>query len=73
MSGQHNQRNNNLRDRPRQRRREDSPTVALSKQLSWLLRHGLEQSGLQVRTDGYVSLTELVFHSRIFILQRLIL
>ena len=73
MSEQDNKRNNNARGRPRQGRREDSPSVALSKQLSWLLRHGLEKSGLQVRTDGYVSLTELVFHSRICILQRLIL
>jgi hypothetical protein len=47
-------------DRPRKNNRNDSPTVALSKQLSWLLRHHLDESGLEVRTDGYVRLDELV-------------
>jgi hypothetical protein len=60
MSRQHNRSNKSTRDQPRQGRREDNPTVALSKQLSWILRHGLEKSGLQVRTDGYVRLDELV-------------
>jgi len=49
------------RRRQQNRPRNDSPSVALSKQLSWLLRHGLDQSGLAVRKDGYVSLDELVF------------
>jgi len=61
MSRQYNRSNKNTHDRPRQGRREDNPTVALSKQLSWILRHGLEKSGLQVRTDGYVKLDELIF------------
>jgi len=49
------------RQRQQNRSRNDSPTVALSKQLSWLLRHGLDKSGLTVRNDGYVTLDELVF------------
>ena len=60
MSRQYNNSNNaSTRDRGR-RERNDSPTVVLSKSLSWLLRHGLEQSGLHVRNDGYVRLDELV-------------
>jgi RNA:NAD 2'-phosphotransferase (TPT1/KptA family) len=51
---------NNTKGRPRRNNRNDSPTVALSKQLSWLLRHNLDKSGLQARNDGYVRLDELV-------------
>jgi RNA:NAD 2'-phosphotransferase (TPT1/KptA family) len=40
--------------------REGGHNIALSKQLSWLLRHGLDKSGLDVRTDGYVGLDDLV-------------
>lgn len=39
---------------------EESPMVALSKSLSWLLRHHLDTSGLEVRSDGYVRLDQLV-------------
>src|SRR5271155_6120921 len=61
MSRQYNRNNNdNTRDRPRQNNRNDSPTVALSKALSYILRHGLDKSGLKVRNDGYVRLDELV-------------
>lgn len=46
-------------------RRENGPnkssTVVLSKQLSWLLRHGLDKSGLEIRSDGYVRLDKLVY------------
>jgi len=48
------------RDRRRRNNPHDSPSVALSKQLSWLLRHGLDKSGLPVRNDGYVQLDALV-------------
>jgi RNA:NAD 2'-phosphotransferase (TPT1/KptA family) len=46
----------------RKRRRvcDESPMVVLSKQLSWLLRHHLDTSGLEVRNDGYVRIAELV-------------
>src|SRR2546421_10794622 len=44
------------RDRRRRNNPNESPSVALSKQLSWLLRHGLDKSGLPVRNDGYVQL-----------------
>ena len=61
MSRQHAKKDAGKRDGTRQsNRRNDSPTVALSKQLSWLLRHGLDKSGLEVRNDGYVRLDELV-------------
>lgn len=60
MSRQYNNNSGaSTRDRGR-RERNDSPTVVLSKSLSWLLRHGLDQSGLDVRNDGYVRLDELV-------------
>lgn len=48
------------RDRRRRNNPNDSPSVALSKQLSWLLRHGLDKSGLPVRNDGYVQLDAVV-------------
>ena len=46
--------------RKRRRVRDESPMVVLSKQLSWLLRHHLDTSGLEVRNDGYVRIDELV-------------
>jgi len=46
--------------RKRRRVRDESPMVVLSKQLSWLLRHHLDTSGLEVRNDGYVRIAELV-------------
>lgn len=38
----------------------DSPTVRLSKTLSWLLRHGAQSQGLPMREDGYVRVEDLV-------------
>ena len=38
----------------------DSPEVRLSKTLSWMLRHGAAQEGLQMRSDGYARVQELV-------------
>jgi 2'-phosphotransferase len=59
MSRSFNQ-NNNANSGRRQNNRNDDPIVRLSKSLSWILRHGLDQSGLQARSDGYVRLDELV-------------
>jgi RNA:NAD 2'-phosphotransferase (TPT1/KptA family) len=58
---------NHPRDRSRRNNRNDSPTVALSKQLSWLLRHNIDKSGLQARSDGYVRLDELVRPYSLFV------
>jgi hypothetical protein len=52
--------NKDKTNRSRQNNRNESPTVVLSKSLSWILRHGLDKSGLQARSDGYVRLDELV-------------
>jgi 2'-phosphotransferase len=38
----------------------DSPEVRISKTLSWLLRHGAQDAGLKMRTDGYVKVDDLV-------------
>ena len=47
----------------RQGRRNESQDIALSKALSWLLRHHLDKSGLEVREGGYVRVDELVSSS----------
>lgn len=41
----------------------DSPDVRISKTLSWLLRHGAQSEGLEIRTDGYVKVDDLVWLS----------
>jgi RNA:NAD 2'-phosphotransferase (TPT1/KptA family) len=38
----------------------DSPTVRISKTLSWLLRHVADSEGLEMRGDGYVKVSEMV-------------
>ncbi|EDV96702.1 GH16409 [Drosophila grimshawi] len=38
--------------------------VQLSKQLSWLLRHGAQKEGLTIQPDGFVSINEILKHSR---------
>jgi 2'-phosphotransferase len=38
----------------------DSPDVRISKTLSWLLRHVADAEGLEMRTDGYVKVSEIV-------------
>src|SRR5271154_5692590 len=60
MSQPYNKVNSSGRGGSHNNCRDDSPTVALSTQLSWLLRHHLDNSGLQVRRDGYVRLDEPV-------------
>ncbi len=37
----------------------DSPEVRTSKTISWLLRHGAENEGLPMRSDGYVRVTDM--------------
>lgn len=43
-----------------QGRRNEDPDVQLSKTLSWILRHGAKGEGLEMRSDGYVKLDDLV-------------
>lgn len=38
----------------------DSPEVRTSKTLSWILRHGAASEGLEMRSDGYVKVNDLV-------------
>lgn len=38
----------------------DSDDVKISKNLSYLLRHGAVKEGLNIRSDGYVKLDELL-------------
>ena len=38
----------------------DSPDVRLSKTITWLLRHGADSEGLEMRADGYVKVSEMV-------------
>ncbi|EAR94249.1 RNA 2'-phosphotransferase, Tpt1/KptA family protein (macronuclear) [Tetrahymena thermophila SB210] len=42
------------------KRRDDNPDVGLSKKLAWLLRHGAEKEGLNMGSDGYVLLQEIM-------------
>lgn len=41
-------------------RANDSPEVRLSKSLSSILRHNAAKEGLEMRSDGYVRVDELV-------------
>lgn len=38
----------------------DSPDVAASKGLAYILRHGAEKEGLHIRSDGLVRLVDVV-------------
>ncbi|GJJ78664.1 2'-phosphotransferase [Entomortierella parvispora] len=42
----------------------DSPTVRLSKALSWLLRHNAAAQGVAIRPDGYVLIKDVLAHSK---------
>lgn len=42
------------------RPRNDDPLVAISKNLSWLLRHGAIEEGLNIDKDGFVRLSEIL-------------
>ncbi|KAG0071422.1 hypothetical protein BGZ89_010644 [Linnemannia elongata] len=44
--------------------RGDSPTVRLSKALSWLLRHNAVSQGIAIRPDGYVKITAVLGHPK---------
>ena len=39
--------------------------VAVSKTLSWLLRHGAEDAGLRMSPDGYVRLSEVLSYPKL--------
>ncbi|KAL4512893.1 hypothetical protein ABPG72_017578 [Tetrahymena utriculariae] len=41
-------------------RRDDNPDTGLSKKLAWLLRHGAEKEGLNIGTDGFILLQEIL-------------
>jgi len=38
----------------------DSPEIRISKSLSWLLRHGAEKAGLDIRQDGYAKVSDVL-------------
>lgn len=38
----------------------DPPDIRISKSLSWLLRHGAEKAGLNIREDGYAKVSDVV-------------
>ena len=41
-------------------RRDNDPTVQISKNLSWLLRHGAEKEGLAMDAGGWVPLDDVL-------------
>lgn len=45
---------------PSRQRREDPPDVKISKTLSYILRHGAAKEGLEMRSDGYIKVDDLV-------------
>ncbi|UZJ51735.1 hypothetical protein CBS101457_001055 [Exobasidium rhododendri] len=46
-------------------RREATPTVQLSKALSYILRHGAAKEGLKIRPDGYILLSAVLARPKI--------
>jgi RNA:NAD 2'-phosphotransferase (TPT1/KptA family) len=46
--------------RPRKDRREPSRDVAVSKALSYLLRHAAEKEGLKMNSQGYANVADVV-------------
>lgn len=38
--------------------------IQLSKQLSWLLRHGAQKEGITIQPDGFVSVADILKHPR---------
>lgn len=46
--------------RPRKDRREPSRDVAVSKALSYLLRHAAEREGLKMNSQGYANVADVV-------------
>ncbi|KAI6010877.1 KptA family-domain-containing protein [Pisolithus orientalis] len=58
---------NKKKPTPRQRGHpRDPPEVRLSKSLSWLLRHGAKTAGLQIRSDGYARVSDVVRTANIY-------
>ncbi|THU92978.1 hypothetical protein K435DRAFT_780022 [Dendrothele bispora CBS 962.96] len=56
-----------LRSRPKRKKRPEDPSfreaITLTKRLSYLLRHGAEAQGLNIRPDGWVPLDDVLKHS----------
>lgn len=52
-----------LRGTPR-----DEPRIRISKSLSWLLRHGANTAGLNMREDGYAEVSLVVSFRWIFLI-----
>jgi len=46
------------------RQNTDTPEIALSKKLSYILRHGAEKEHVPIRSDGYVKVSDLVSAKR---------
>ncbi|KAJ2319431.1 tRNA 2'-phosphotransferase [Coemansia sp. RSA 2681] len=51
--------------RTRSKNANDTPEVRLSKQLSYLLRHGAEDKGMKLRDDGSISIRDLLKYPKL--------
>ncbi|KAJ2609436.1 tRNA 2'-phosphotransferase, partial [Coemansia sp. RSA 1694] len=51
--------------RTRSKNANDTPEVRLSKQLSYLLRHGAEDRGMKLRDDGSISIRDLLKYPKL--------
>ena len=51
---------NSESEKPKRRQRKDEPNVQISKNLSYLLRHGAIEEGLKIDKAGYVRLDEIL-------------
>ncbi|KAJ2746702.1 tRNA 2'-phosphotransferase [Coemansia sp. BCRC 34301] len=51
--------------RTRSKNANDTPEVRLSKQLSYLLRHGAEDKGMKLRDDGSIAVRDLLKYSKL--------
>ena len=48
-------------------RPDDNPDVKTSKALAYILRHGAEKEGLEMRSDGFIKLADVVSRYRVVI------
>ncbi|KAF8449331.1 KptA family-domain-containing protein [Boletus edulis BED1] len=63
MSQQHQEQGQSAKKGPSPKPRghpRDSPDVRISKSLSYLLRHGAEKAGLNIRQDGYAKVSDVL-------------
>ncbi|KAJ1924356.1 tRNA 2'-phosphotransferase [Coemansia sp. S100] len=67
FSNQTNTTSDKKRDtgRPRGKNVNDTPEIRLSKQLSYILRHGAEDKGLKLRDDGSISISDLLRYQKL--------